>query len=137
MTWPSNARAFGSTNGPETMDDLPPISAIPVGGGRLMDLAGKYLVVWLSPEAVETFLGVLEPSQERAMTTWTVAGQIVGEVGPGLGPAGALAQRRRDAAPRGAGLLPAVGAGHDRPVIRRAAGGRAADRIKRPVLRPI
>jgi hypothetical protein len=38
-----------------------------------MDLAGKYLVVWLSPEAVETLLGVLEPAQERAMTTWTVA----------------------------------------------------------------
>jgi len=27
-----------------------------------MDLAAKYLVVWLSPEAIETFLGVLEPS---------------------------------------------------------------------------
>jgi hypothetical protein len=49
-----------------------------------MDLAGKYLVVWVSPEAVETFLGVLEPAQERAMTTWTVAGQIVGEAGPVL-----------------------------------------------------
>jgi hypothetical protein len=49
-----------------------------------MDLAGKYLVVWLSPEAVETFLGVLEPAQERAMTTWTVAGQVVGEAGRGL-----------------------------------------------------
>jgi hypothetical protein len=49
-----------------------------------MDLADKYLVVWLSPKAVETFLGVLEPSQERAMTTWIVAGQIVGEAGPGL-----------------------------------------------------
>ena len=49
-----------------------------------MDLAGKYVVVWLSTEAVETFLGVLEPSQEHAMTTWTVAGQIVGEAGPGL-----------------------------------------------------
>jgi hypothetical protein len=48
-----------------------------------MDLAGKYVVVWLSPEAVETFLGVLEPAQERAMTTWTVAGQVVGEAGPG------------------------------------------------------
>jgi hypothetical protein len=49
-----------------------------------MDLAGKYLVVWLSPEAIETFLGVLEPAQEHAMTTWTVAGQVVGEAGPGL-----------------------------------------------------
>jgi hypothetical protein len=49
-----------------------------------MDLAGKYLVVWLSPEAIETFLGVLEPAREHAMTTWTVAGQIVGEAGPGL-----------------------------------------------------
>jgi hypothetical protein len=47
-----------------------------------MDLAGKYLVVWLSPEAIETFLGVLEPTHERAMTTWTVAGQVVGEAGP-------------------------------------------------------
>jgi hypothetical protein len=49
-----------------------------------VDLAGKYLVVWLSPEAIETFLGVLEPSQDTAMTTWTVAGQVVGEAGPGL-----------------------------------------------------
>jgi hypothetical protein len=49
-----------------------------------MDLAGKYLVVWLSPEAVGTFLGVLEPARETAMTTWTVSGQIVGEAGPGL-----------------------------------------------------
>jgi hypothetical protein len=49
-----------------------------------MDLAGKYLVVWLSPEAIETFLGGLEPSEENAMTTWTVAGQVVGEAGPGL-----------------------------------------------------
>jgi hypothetical protein len=31
-----------------------------------MDLAGKYIVVWLSPEAIETFLGVLEPAQEHA-----------------------------------------------------------------------
>jgi hypothetical protein len=49
-----------------------------------MDLAGKYLVVWLSPEAIETFLGVLEPAQERAMTTWTVAGQVIGGATPGL-----------------------------------------------------
>jgi hypothetical protein len=28
-------------------------------GGGVMDLAGKYLVAWLSPEAIETFLGVL------------------------------------------------------------------------------
>jgi hypothetical protein len=49
-----------------------------------VDLAGKYLVAWLSPEAIETFLGVLEPAQERAMTTWTVTGQVVGEAGPGL-----------------------------------------------------
>jgi hypothetical protein len=34
-----------------------------------MDLAGKCLVLGLSPEAIETFLGVLEPSQEHAMTT--------------------------------------------------------------------
>jgi hypothetical protein len=49
-----------------------------------MDLAGKYLVVWLSPEAVETFLGVPVTAEERAMTTWTVAGQVVGEAAPGL-----------------------------------------------------
>jgi hypothetical protein len=49
-----------------------------------MDLAGRYLVAWLSPEAIETFLGVLEPAQERSMTTWTVAGRVVGEAGPGL-----------------------------------------------------
>jgi hypothetical protein len=29
-----------------------------------MDLAGKFLVVWLSAEAVETFLGTLDPQQE-------------------------------------------------------------------------
>jgi hypothetical protein len=49
-----------------------------------VDPTGKYLVVWLSPEAVETFLGVLEPVRERAMTTWTVACQVVGEAGSGL-----------------------------------------------------
>ena len=49
-----------------------------------MDLAGKYVVVWLSPEAIETFLGVPVPAHESALTTWTVAGQIVGETGPGL-----------------------------------------------------
>lgn len=30
-----------------------------------MDLVGKYLVVWLSREAIETFLGVPEPAHER------------------------------------------------------------------------
>ena len=49
-----------------------------------MDLAGKSLVVWPSTEAIETVLGVVEPSQEHAMTTWTVAGQVVGEAGLGL-----------------------------------------------------
>jgi hypothetical protein len=49
-----------------------------------MNLAGKYLVVWLSPEAVETFLGVLEPGRETTMTSWVVAGEVVGEAGPGL-----------------------------------------------------
>ena len=49
-----------------------------------MELAGKYVVVWLSPEAIETFLGVPGPSDDTAMTTWTVAGQVVGEAGPGL-----------------------------------------------------
>jgi hypothetical protein len=50
-----------------------------------MDLAGKYLVGWLSPEAIETFLGVLEPAQGLAMTTWTVAGQVVGRSVAGCG----------------------------------------------------
>jgi hypothetical protein len=36
---------------------------------RPMELAGKYLVVCLSLEAIETFLGVLDPAQVRAMTT--------------------------------------------------------------------
>lgn len=70
-----------------------------------MDLAGKYLVVWLSPEAIETFLGVLEPAQEHAMMTWTVAGQVVGESGPGLWvrvKRVLLPSGRGDAAPRGA-----------------------------------
>jgi len=49
-----------------------------------MDLAGKYLVIWLSPEGIETFLGVPVSAEERAMTTWTVAGQVVGEARPGL-----------------------------------------------------
>ena len=34
-------------------------------GGRVMDLTGKYLVIWLSAEAIETFLGVLEPHGTR------------------------------------------------------------------------
>ena len=34
-----------------------------------MDLAGKYVVVWLSPEAIETFLGVPVPAHESALTT--------------------------------------------------------------------
>jgi hypothetical protein len=37
--------------------------------GTPTDLAHKYVVVWLSAEAIETFLGVLEPSRETAMTT--------------------------------------------------------------------
>ena len=45
---------------------------------------GKYLVVWLSAGAIGTLLGILGPSQDTAMTTWTVAGQVVGEAGPGL-----------------------------------------------------
>jgi hypothetical protein len=49
-----------------------------------MDLTGKFLVVWLSAEAIETFLGVLEPRQETAMASWIVAGQLIGESGPGL-----------------------------------------------------
>jgi hypothetical protein len=49
-----------------------------------MELTGHHLVVWLSPEAIKTCLGVLEPGDERATTSWTVAGQIVGEAGPGL-----------------------------------------------------
>jgi hypothetical protein len=48
-----------------------------------MELAGKYLVV-CSSEVIETFLGVLEPSQDTALTTWTVAGQVVREAGPGV-----------------------------------------------------
>jgi hypothetical protein len=87
-----------------------------------MDLAGKYLVVWLSPEAAETFLGVLERSQDTAMTTWTVAGQIVGEAGPGLWvrvmrvlmlDGGELPTAR------GASLLPALGASHDGAALTR------------------
>jgi hypothetical protein len=49
-----------------------------------MNLSGRQLVVWLSPEAIATFLGVLEPGAETAMMSWVVAGQIVGEAGPGL-----------------------------------------------------
>jgi hypothetical protein len=61
----------------------------------LMDLPGKYLVVWLSPEGIETFLGVPVPAEERAMTTWTVAGQVIGERRPDclLGEARAAAHR--------------------------------------------
>jgi hypothetical protein len=49
-----------------------------------MDLTGKYLVIWLSAEAIETFLGVLEPRDETAMMAWIVGGEVVGESGPGL-----------------------------------------------------
>jgi hypothetical protein len=49
-----------------------------------MELAGKYLVVWLSAEAVETFLGILDPQQESPFASWVVAGQIAGESVPGL-----------------------------------------------------
>ncbi len=49
-----------------------------------MDLTGKFLVVWLSAEAVETFLGVLPDREESAMTSWLVGGTVVGESGPGL-----------------------------------------------------
>ena len=49
---------------------------------EVTDPAGRYLV-WLSAEAIEAFLGVLEPAQETATTSWTVAGQVVGESGPG------------------------------------------------------
>jgi hypothetical protein len=40
-----------------------------------MDLAGKYLVVWVSAEAIETFLGVLEPRDDTAMMSWIVGGE--------------------------------------------------------------
>ena len=50
----------------------------------MIDLTGKYLVIWLSAEAMETFLGVLEPREETAMMSWTVSGEVVGESGPGL-----------------------------------------------------
>jgi hypothetical protein len=50
-----------------------------LSAGSFMDLASKYVVIWLSPEAIETFLGVLEPAQARAMTTWTVADRFLGE----------------------------------------------------------
>jgi hypothetical protein len=89
-----------------------------------MDLAGRYLVVWLSPEALETFLGVPVPTDESALTTWTVAGQIVGKAGPGLWvrvKRVLMPDGQRHAAPRGAGLLPAVGAGYDGAALRRAA----------------
>jgi hypothetical protein len=35
------------------------------GRGGLVDLAGKYLVTWISSAAIETFLAVLELAQER------------------------------------------------------------------------
>jgi hypothetical protein len=61
-----------------------------------MDVAGRYLVVWFSPEAIETFLGVLEPAQERAMTTWTVAGRSSGSQDLGCGFGCGLRRRRPD-----------------------------------------
>jgi hypothetical protein len=101
-----------------------------------LDLAGKDLVVWLSPEAIETFLGVLEPSQEHAMTTWTVAGQVVGEAGPGLW----VRVKGRVHLPNGEELPPL----REEPVyflrwelvtngvaLRRAAGGHSAYRVRR------
>jgi hypothetical protein len=49
-----------------------------------MELAGKYLVIWLSAEGVETFLGILDPQQDSPLAAWVVAGQVVGESTPGL-----------------------------------------------------
>jgi hypothetical protein len=66
-----------------------------------MDLAGKYL----------------------AMTSWTVAGQIVGEAGPGL-----WVRVKRVLMPDGGEMslhenpvISALGTGHDGPPLRRAA----------------
>jgi hypothetical protein len=91
-----------------------------------MDLTGKSLVVWLSPEAIETFLGVLEPGDERAMTSWVVAGQVVGEAGPGL-----WLRVKRVLMPDGAEMplreepvyFLRLGVGHDGAAARRAAAG--------------
>jgi hypothetical protein len=49
-----------------------------------MSLVGKFLVLWLAPEVMETFLGILDPDRESTMASWTVAALVVGESGPGL-----------------------------------------------------
>jgi hypothetical protein len=38
-------------------------------GGGLIELVDEYLAVWLSAEAIETFPGMLEPRDERAMAS--------------------------------------------------------------------
>ena len=49
-----------------------------------MSLTGKFLVLWLAPESVETLLGILDPDQEGGLASWTIAGQVTSESGPGL-----------------------------------------------------
>ena len=55
------------------------------GNSEVADLAGKSFVAWPSTEVIETFRGVSEPSQEHAMTTWTVAGPVVARRGRACG----------------------------------------------------
>jgi hypothetical protein len=88
------------------------------------DLAGRYLVVWLSPEAIETFLGVPGPTHETAMTTWTVAGQVGGEAGSGLS-----LLVKRVLMPDGGEMPLHQDPVYDGPAARRAAGGHSADRV--------
>ncbi len=52
--------------------------------GEDMELVGKFLVVWLSAEAVETVFGIPSSERETPLTSWLVGGTVVAEAGPGL-----------------------------------------------------
>ena len=62
-----------------------------------MSLTGKFLVLWLAPESVETFLGILDPDQEGGLASWTVAGQVTSESprGSGSGSTGSSGRTAR------------------------------------------
>jgi hypothetical protein len=51
-----------------------------------MALTDRFVVLWLPPEIIETFLGLVvpDPDPETAAATWTVAAQVAVESGPGL-----------------------------------------------------
>jgi hypothetical protein len=49
-----------------------------------MALTGKFVAIWLAPEAIETVLAVLPEKEDTVLASWIVAGEIVEEAGPGV-----------------------------------------------------